>query len=214
LQFELYAFTVDTINMVPNTQTGKYTTPFQLMTRKRPVIGAHKFGQVGYMYMKRPELDDVRAEFGIYVGYDLNNPHNMRIYSVQRDTMYMRNKFVPQPYVPNELNLKRRVEPTLPPDQVVDMVKEQPYWRGSMTRPSTWHTPSSLIMGPDPILGSFDARRAHGTQLDAHGFKEHYAGNTSTDINVKEHTTQVDEPSQKTMTAPTQSDVPLPMLDY
>ena len=122
----------------------------------------------------------------------------------------MRNKFVPQPYVPNELNLKRRVEPTLPPDQVVDMVKEQPYWRGSMTRPSTWHTPSSLIMGPDPILGSFDARRAHGTQLDAHGFKEHYAGNTSTDINVKEHTTQADEPSQKTMTAPTQSDVPLP----
>ena len=81
--------------MVPNTQTGKYTTPFQLMTRKRPVIGAHKFGQVGYMYMKRPELDDVRAEFGIYVGYDLNNPHNMRIYSVQRDTMYIRNKFVP-----------------------------------------------------------------------------------------------------------------------
>ncbi len=97
--------------------------------------------------MKRPELDDVRAEFGIYVGYDLNNPHDMRIYSVQRDTMYMRNKFVPQPYVPNELNLKRRVEATLPSDQVIDMVKEQPYWRGSMVRPSTLHTPSSLVMG-------------------------------------------------------------------
>jgi hypothetical protein len=93
------------------------------MTRKRPVIGAHKFGQVRYMYMKRPELDDVRAEFGIYVGYDLNNPHNMRIYSVQRDAMYMRDKFVPQSYVPNDLNLKRRVEPTLPSDQVVGMVK-------------------------------------------------------------------------------------------
>jgi hypothetical protein len=97
LQFELYAFTVDTIKIVPNTQTGKYTTPFQLMTRKRPVIGTHKFGQVGYMYMKRPELDVLRAEFGIYVGYDLNNPHNMCIYSVQRDTMYMMNEFVPQP---------------------------------------------------------------------------------------------------------------------
>jgi hypothetical protein len=93
------------------------------MTRKRPVLGARKFGQVGYMYMKRPELDVLRAEFGIYVGYDLNNPHNMRIYSVWRDTMYMRNKFVPEPDVPNELNLKRRVEPTLPSDQVVDIVK-------------------------------------------------------------------------------------------
>ncbi len=71
---------------------------------------------------------------------------------VQRDTMYMRNKFVPQPYVPNELNLKQRVEPTLPPDQVVDMVKEQPYWKGSMVRPSTLHTPSSLVMGPVATL--------------------------------------------------------------
>jgi hypothetical protein len=53
----------------------------------------------------------------------------MRIYSVQRETMYMRNKFMPQPYVPNELNLKRRVETTLPSDQVVDMVKGQPYWK-------------------------------------------------------------------------------------
>jgi hypothetical protein len=82
------------------------------MARKRPVVGAHKFGQVGYMYMKN--FNDVRAEFGIYCCYDLNNPHNMRIYSVQRDTFYMRNKFVPQPYVPNELNLKQRVETTLP----------------------------------------------------------------------------------------------------
>ncbi len=38
-----------------------------------------------------------------------------------------------------------------------------PYWKGSMVRPSTWHTSSTLVMGPDPILGSFDARRAHGT---------------------------------------------------
>ncbi len=53
-----------------------------------------------YMYMKRPELGDARAEFGIYCGYDLNNPNNMRIYSVQRDTMYVRNKFMSQPYVP------------------------------------------------------------------------------------------------------------------
>jgi hypothetical protein len=59
------------------------------MTRKRPVIGNHKFGQVGYMFMKRPELNDTRVEFGIYCGYDLNNPNNMRIYSVQRDTLYM-----------------------------------------------------------------------------------------------------------------------------
>ncbi len=36
----------------------------------------------------------MRAEFGICFGYYLNNPHNIRrIYSVQRDTMYMRNKF-------------------------------------------------------------------------------------------------------------------------
>jgi hypothetical protein len=41
--------------------------------------------------------------------------------------LYMRNKFVPQPYVPHELNLKPRVETTLPSAEVVDMVKEQPY---------------------------------------------------------------------------------------
>ena len=192
--FELYAFTVDMINMVPNTQTGNYTTPFQLMTRKRPVIGAHKFGQVGYMYMKRPELGDARAEFGIYCGYDLNNPNNMRIYSVQRDTMYMRNKFMPQPYVPNELNLKRRVETTLPSDEVVDMVKEQPYWKGNMVRPSTWHTPSALALHPDPILGSFDARRAHNPLHDARGFGGQGSGNHSMDTNVKEHASQVESP--------------------
>jgi hypothetical protein len=76
----------------------------------------------------------------------------MRIYSVQRDAMYMRNKFMSQPYVPNELNLKRKVEPTLPSDEVVDMVKEQPYWKGNMVRRSTWHTPSALVLSPDPIL--------------------------------------------------------------
>ncbi len=32
LLFELYAFTVDMINTVLNTQKGNYTTPFQLMT--------------------------------------------------------------------------------------------------------------------------------------------------------------------------------------
>jgi hypothetical protein len=64
-------------------------------------------------------------------------------------------------------------------------------------------------MGPYSILGSFDARRAHGTQWDAQGFKEHYAGNTSTDTNVKEHTRQVAEPSQPTVITTTQTDVPL-----
>ncbi len=103
------------------------------------------------------------------------------------------------------------MEPTLPPNQVVDMVKEQPYWKVSKVRPSTWHTPSSLVMGPDPILGSFDARRAHDTQLNAQGFKEHYAGDTSTTINVKEHATQVDEPPQTTEVAPKQADVPHPV---
>jgi hypothetical protein len=122
--------------------------------------GAQKLGQVRCMYMKRSGLGDARAEFGIYCRYDLNNPHNMRIYSVQRDTMYMRNKLVHQPYVSNELNLKKRVESPLPSDEVVDMVKEPPYWKGSMVRPSTWHTPDSLVIEPDPMLG-------HLT-LDAH----------------------------------------------
>jgi hypothetical protein len=64
LLFEFYAFTVNTINKIPNTQTGKYTTPFQPMARKRPIIGSHKFFQVGYMYMKQPELGDVRTKRG------------------------------------------------------------------------------------------------------------------------------------------------------
>ncbi len=46
LLFDLYAFTMDTVNMIPNTQTAKYTTSLQLMTTKRPFIEAHKFGQV------------------------------------------------------------------------------------------------------------------------------------------------------------------------
>ncbi len=45
--------------------------------------------------------------------------------------------FVSQPYAPNKLKLKRRVEATLPSDEVVDMLKEQPYWKGSMVRRST-----------------------------------------------------------------------------
>ncbi len=89
----------------------------------------------------------------------------------------MRNKFVPQPYVPNELNLKQRVETTLPSDEVVDMVREQPYWKGNMVRPSTWHTASALVTGPDPILGSFDARRARSAPSDVQGFKEQKTGN-------------------------------------
>ncbi len=107
--------------------------------------------------------------------------------------MYVRNKFMPQAYVPNELNLKRRVETTLPSDEVVDMVKEQPYWKGNMVRPSTWHTPSAPALNPDPILSSFNARRAHDPSQVAHGLREQESGNRSVDVNVKEHTTQVME---------------------
>jgi hypothetical protein len=120
----------------------------------------------------------------------LSNP-NQIVYSVLRDTLYTRNKFAPQPYVRNELNLKQRVETKLPSDEVVDMVKEQPYWKRNMVRPSTWHTPSTLVTGPDPILGSFDARCAHGAPSNVQNFKEQNTDNNSTDINVKEHTSQV-----------------------
>ncbi len=121
--------------------------------------------------MKRSEFSNVRAEFGIYYGYDLNNPNNMRVYSIQLDRMYMRNKIVPQSYVPNELILKRRVETTLPSDEVVDMVKKWPYWKSSMVRPPTWYAPSGLVTGPDSMLGSFEARRAHATLSDPQGFR-------------------------------------------
>ncbi len=60
--------------------------------------------------------------------------------------------------------------------------------KGNMVRPSTWHPPSTLVTGPDPILGSFDARRASS---DVQGFKEQNTGNDSTDINVREHTPQM-----------------------
>jgi hypothetical protein len=71
LAFELYAFTVDTFKMVSNTQTGIYITPFQLMTRTSYWCTTQA-GQVGYMYMKHPELGEMRAEFDIYCGYYLN----------------------------------------------------------------------------------------------------------------------------------------------
>jgi hypothetical protein len=72
-----------------------------------------------------------------------------------------------------------------------------------MVRPSTWHTPSSFVTGPDPILGSFDARRAHGAPSDVQGFKEQNTGNNSTDINVKEHTPQVTTSSTPLELSPT-----------
>ncbi len=110
---------------------------------------------------------------------------------------------MPQPYVPNELNLKRRVETTLPSDEVGDMVKEQPYWKGNMVRPSTWHTPSALALNPAPILSSFDARRAHDPSQVAHGLREQESGNPSMDINSKEHATQVaDSPPVFSFTDP------------
>ena len=102
LRFEGYAAAVDTINSVPNKQTGPTVTLYRLMSGKRPAPRQYCFGQPGLIHSSRPDSPDVRAEWAIYLGSNIDSPNNLRVYIPSRDSVYSRRKFIPQEGWPAE----------------------------------------------------------------------------------------------------------------
>ena len=60
---ELLAAAVSAINATPNSRSGPFTTPYTLVTKKRPHLKKFKFGQVGLCECRRQDSPDTRAEW-------------------------------------------------------------------------------------------------------------------------------------------------------
>jgi hypothetical protein len=80
----------------PNTTTGYQTTPFFLMTGRKPTIWPYEFGEVGIVHSPRADDPAVRSEWGIFIGIDSEHPSSLRIYIPSRGLVYSRRKFEPQ----------------------------------------------------------------------------------------------------------------------
>ena len=52
---ELLAAAVSAINATPNSRSGPFTTPYTLVTKKRPHLKKFKFGQVGLCECRRQD---------------------------------------------------------------------------------------------------------------------------------------------------------------
>ena len=89
---ELMAAAVSAINATPNTRSGTLSTPFQLVTGRRPTMKHFKFGQVGLCESRRQGDDDV-SEWAMYLGTSGNMEGHHRVYIPTRGLVYSRRSF-------------------------------------------------------------------------------------------------------------------------
>ena len=98
---ELLAAAVSAINAIPNSRSGPFTTPYTLVTKKRPHLKKFKFGQVGLCECRRQDSPDTRAEWGIYMGTTSNASGHIRVYIPERGMLYSRRSFKIPPRSPS-----------------------------------------------------------------------------------------------------------------
>jgi hypothetical protein len=99
-----------TLHNQTSNKASRPSTPLQLVTGQRPHIPQFYFGQVGLFYSKRRDNPHVRAEWGIFLGY--NGHHkSLRAYIPLAQAVFSRRKFVPHHAVPPEWNLRPRLRP-------------------------------------------------------------------------------------------------------
>ena len=139
LNGELMVAAMTAMNATPNTRSGPSTTPYELITHRKPLLKPHVFGQVGLCESRRADSPDTKAEWGIYMGATSNLAGHMRIYIPSRGHVYSRRSFKRYDSIPAEWNFKPRLS----------MKKEPSVWDQSTSglEKTTVPGPNVLVHG-------------------------------------------------------------------
>ena len=122
---ELLAAAATAINSTPNTRSGDKTTPFELVTGRKPKAKRFRFGQVGMCESRRQDDPDNMAEWGMYVGSSSNVEGHMRIYIPTRGQVYSRRSFTLPPRNPIGSTISAPKEWGFEPRLLVSPVKQE-----------------------------------------------------------------------------------------
>ena len=96
----------DSINRSIGFKSGKYHTPFQLMTGKKPNLPTHKYGSTGMAFTVRQDRPDDRAEWCVFVSEKSNGSY--RVYIPARRDIYSVRRFEVAEAYPLSWGWKRR----------------------------------------------------------------------------------------------------------
>lgn len=107
LEAEALVQAVTLLNQTSN-KASSPSTPCQLVTGRRPFIPEFYFGQVGMFFVRKRDNPHVRAEWGIFLGYN-GHRKSLRAYIPLSQAVYARRKFHPYHTVPSEWNLAPRL---------------------------------------------------------------------------------------------------------
>eukprot|EP01033_Poteriospumella_lacustris_P017855 gene17856-12799_t len=144
LEAESYMYTAWTMNQT-SSRTSTPATPYQLVVGKKPFCPPFHFGQVGLFQTRRKDSPDMRAEWGIFLGYG-DGPGSLRAYVPNRRCVYSRRFFVPLPSVPVEWNFPKRIRP---PDQASELPPTATSDQQRNVRPDLPYLLPATV-GPDP----------------------------------------------------------------
>ena len=139
LNGELMVAAMTAMNATPNTRSGPSTTPYELITRRKPLLKTHMFGQIGLCESRRADSPDTKAEWGIYMGATSNLAGHVRVYIPSRGHVYSRRSFKRYDTIPVEWNFKPRLA----------MKKEPSVWDQSTSEleKTTVPGPNVLVQG-------------------------------------------------------------------
>lgn len=83
-------------------------TPYLLVTGRKPFSPQFYFGQTGLFQTRRKDSPEMRAEWGIFLGYG-DGAGSLRAYIPTRRSVYSRRYFQPMPSPPAEWSLVKRI---------------------------------------------------------------------------------------------------------
>lgn len=144
LEAESYVYAAWSMNTT-STKTSAPSTPYHLVTGRKPFSPEFYFGQTGLFQTRRKDSPDMRAEWGIFLGYG-DGPGSLRAYIPMRNGVYSRRYFVPHPGYPAEWNLVPRVRAPNTP------IPTQPF---SIQPPAPHPLNTTPVVLPPPTLEDF-----------------------------------------------------------
>ena len=104
---EKIAAAIEAIGSVPNSNTGPTTTPYRMVTGRRPRPRRHAFGQPGLCHSRRGDKPDQRAEWCVYLTSNGDKDH--RVYIPFRKAVFSRRRYKSMDGYPEEWGYKRRL---------------------------------------------------------------------------------------------------------
>ncbi len=80
LNFESLMAAAESINCLPNTQTGPTRTAIEMIAGRKPYARPFRFGQAGLSRIKRADSPDLCAEWCMFLSSDVFNPKGVMVY--------------------------------------------------------------------------------------------------------------------------------------